>query len=125
MVAGGYGRIVNISSMDARTGGLVVTAHYAASKAGLLAFTKTLAREVAPHGITVNAVAPGSVLTDMTRPRIEKLLEEQPECYRQQVPLGRCAAPEEIASAVLFLASPASSYMTGATLDVNGGWLMP
>lgn len=115
-----WGRIVNISSMDAKTGGAVVSADYAASKAGLIGLTKNVAREYAPDGITVNAVAPGSILTDMTRARIDR----SGDYYAQNIPLGAPGSPDDIAHTVAFLVSEGSSYITGATIDVNGGWLM-
>ena len=114
-------RIINISSSAAKLGGFIASSAYVTSKAGIIGFTKIMAREVAPYGITVNAVAPGMVSAPMMR------LSTPPENDHEasaNVPLGRLAEPEEIAEAVLFLSSQASSYMTGATLDVNGGWAM-
>lgn len=113
-----YGRIINISSISAQTGGVSGGAHYAASKGGMISMTKTLARDFASDGITVNAVAPGQI---DTRPGF--LTPEQQERLEELIPLGRLGQPEEIAYAVLFLASPMGSYITGATLDVNGGIL--
>jgi 3-oxoacyl-[acyl-carrier protein] reductase len=95
--------------------------NYAAAKAGVIGFTKALAREVASRNITVNAVAPGFIDTDMTR----VLAEEQRQGLLTQIPAGRLGSPEDIAHAVLFLASPAAAYITGQTLSVNGGMLMP
>lgn len=118
MIQQHYGRIVNIASISGQTGGVSAGVDYAASKGGLLSLTKTLARDLAPHGITVNAIAPGQIdadpnlLTPAARQRIIEL-----------VPLGRLGEPEEIAYAALFLASPMAAYITGATLDVNGGIL--
>lgn len=112
------GRIINISSISAQTGGVSGGAHYAASKGGLLSMTKTLARDLAPHGITVNAIAPGQIDT-----RPEFLTPQQRQTLEKLIPLGRLGAPEEIAYPVLFLASPMAAYVTGATLDVNGGIL--
>ncbi|MBX3011329.1 MAG: SDR family oxidoreductase [Caldilineaceae bacterium] len=112
------GRIINISSISAQTGGVSGGVHYAASKGGMLAMTKTLARDLAPYGITVNAIAPGQIDT-----RPEFLTEQQRQTLEKLIPLGRLGAPEEIAYPVLFLASPMASYLTGATLDVNGGIL--
>jgi len=112
------GRIINISSISAQTGGVSGGAHYAASKGGMLAMTKTLARDLAPYGITVNAIAPGQIDT-----RPEFLTPQQRQTLEKLIPLGRLGQPAEIAYPVLFLASPMASYLTGATLDVNGGIL--
>jgi 3-oxoacyl-[acyl-carrier protein] reductase len=114
------GRIVNVASIVGITGNPGQT-NYAAAKAGLLGFTKSLAREVASRGITVNAVAPGFIDTDMTR----SLTGEQRGTLQAQIPLGRLGAPEDVAAAVLFLASPQAAYITGETLHVNGGMYMP
>ena len=95
-------------------------ANYAAAKAGVFGFTKSMARDVASRGITVNAVAPGFIDTDMTR----GLPEEQKEALLKQIPLNRLGKPKEIAAAVGFLASPGAAYITGFTLDVNGGMYM-
>ena len=114
------GRIVNITSIVGITGN-PGQANYAAAKAGLLGFTKSLAREVATRGITVNAVAPGFIDTDMTK----VLNEEQRAGLQAQIPMGRLGSAEDIAAAVLFLVSPSASYITGETLHVNGGMYMP
>jgi 3-oxoacyl-[acyl-carrier protein] reductase len=114
------GRIVNITSVVGLTGN-PGQANYAAAKAGILGFTKSLARELGSRGITVNAVAPGFIDTDMTR----ALNEEQRAALLSQIPLGRLGTPAEIAAAVLFLVSPQSAYITGETLHVNGGMYMP
>jgi 3-oxoacyl-[acyl-carrier protein] reductase len=114
------GRIINIASIVALTGN-PGQANYAAAKAGMLGFTKSLAREVASRGITVNAVAPGFIDTDMTR----ALSEEQRAQLTRQIPMERLGSPEDVAGAVLFLASPAAAYITGETLHVNGGMYMP
>lgn len=94
--------------------------NYAAAKAGLIGFSKSLAREVASRGITVNAVAPGFIATDMTA----ALTEEQKAAIMGQVPAGKLGDPQDIANAVLFLASDMSSYITGETISVNGGMYM-
>jgi 3-oxoacyl-[acyl-carrier protein] reductase len=111
------GRIVSLSSVSAFLG-FFGQANYAAAKAGVVALTKVLARELARRRITVNAVAPGVALTEMGR----SIPEEARAAMLANVPLGRFAEPEEIAGAVLFLVSPLASYVTGQTLHVNGGW---
>ncbi len=113
------GRIINISSIVGSTGN-VGQSNYAAAKAGILGLSKSLAREVGSRNITVNCVAPGFVDTDMTR----ALSEKQQQSLLQYVPLKRLGKPEDIASAVAFLASPSAGYITGATLHVNGGMYM-
>jgi len=114
------GRIVNLTSVVGLTGN-PGQANYAAAKAGLLGLTKSLAQELASRNITVNAVAPGFIDTDMTR----ALSDEQRAALLTRVPLGRLGMPEEIAAAVLFLVSPQAAYITGETLHVNGGMYMP
>jgi 3-oxoacyl-[acyl-carrier protein] reductase len=113
------GRIVNIASVVGVTGN-PGQANYAAAKAGIIAFSKSLAREIGSRGITVNVVAPGFIDTDMTR----ALSEEQRQALLGQIALGRLGAPDDIAQAVLFLASPAAAYITGETMHVNGGMYM-
>jgi len=113
------GRIINITSVVALTGNAGQT-NYAAAKAGILGLTKSLAREVGSRGITVNAVAPGFVDTDMTN----ALSENQRNALLEQIALGRLGKPEDIACAVAFLASPEAGYITGETLHVNGGMYM-
>jgi 3-oxoacyl-[acyl-carrier protein] reductase len=113
------GRIINIGSVVGAMGN-AGQANYAAAKAGMVGFTKALAREVGSRGITVNCVAPGFIDTDMTR----SLGDAQTEALVQQIPAGRLGRAEDIAAAVAFLASPAASYITGATLHVNGGMYM-
>ena len=114
------GRIINIGSVVGLTGNAGQT-NYSAAKAGMLGFTKSLAREIGSRNITVNAVAPGFIDTDMTR----ELPEEQRNALIQQIPLNRLGSPEDIAQAVVFLASPQAAYITGETLNVNGGMYMP
>jgi 3-oxoacyl-[acyl-carrier protein] reductase len=113
------GRIVNIASVIAVMGNAGQT-NYAAAKAGMIGFSKSLAREIGSRGITVNVVAPGFIVTDMT----EALSEAQRAALLAQVPLGRLGSPEDVAQAVAFLASPAAAYVTGETLHVNGGMYM-
>jgi 3-oxoacyl-[acyl-carrier protein] reductase len=114
-----WGRIVNISSVVATMGNMGQS-NYAAAKAGLEGFTRAMAREVASRNITVNAVAPGFIATDMTH----ALPEEQHNMLLTQIPLARLGQPEEIANAVAFLASEGASYISGETLQVNGGMNM-
>src|SRR6185312_4253757 len=114
------GRIVNLTSIVGLTGN-PGQANYAAAKAGMLGFTKSLAKEVASRGITVNAIAPGFIDTDMTR----ALNEEQRTTLLAQIPMGRLGSAADIAAAVLFLVSPQAGYITGETLHVNGGMFMP
>jgi 3-oxoacyl-[acyl-carrier protein] reductase len=113
------GRIVSLTSIVGLTGN-AGQANYAAAKAGILGFTKSLAKEIASRGVTVNAVAPGFIDTDMTR----ALNDEQRAALTKQVPMARLGSVDDIASAVLFLCSPAASYITGETLHVNGGMYM-
>lgn len=113
------GRIISISSVVGASGNAGQT-NYAAAKAGLIGFTKSLAREVGARGITVNAVAPGFIDTDMTR----ALPDTQREALLTSIPLNRLGQPEEIAAAVAFLASPGAAYISGETLHVNGGMYM-
>jgi len=113
------GRIVNVSSVVAFSGNAGQT-NYAAAKAGMVGFSKSLAREVGSRNITVNCVAPGFIETDMTR----SLAPEQVKKLVENVPLGRLGRVEDVAQAVLFLCSPGAGYVTGATLHVNGGMLM-
>jgi 3-oxoacyl-[acyl-carrier protein] reductase len=116
-----WGRIINLSSIGGRGAAVLLSSHYAAAKAGILGFTRHLAIETARSGITVNAIAPGTTATErftaLRTPADTAALVER-------VPVGRVAEPAEIAACILFLASDAAAYMTGATLDVNGGVLM-
>ena len=122
-----YGRIVNMSSMGARNGGSFGSAHYAASKAGIIGFTRSVAREAGPNGITVNAVAPGSIDTDILKNKPSKdgrTPEEVMADRLSRTPLRRLALADEVASTIVFLASDEASFITGAVLDVNGGAFM-
>ncbi|MCX6047980.1 MAG: SDR family NAD(P)-dependent oxidoreductase [Chloroflexi bacterium] len=120
MIAANAGVIINIASIAGQRGS-AYHAHYAAAKGGLLAFTRSLAREVIAHNIRVNAVAPGRISTEML---LEEVTDSEQERWRSDTPIRRLGTPEEVAAAVVFLASPASSYMVGETLSVNGGLLM-
>jgi 3-oxoacyl-[acyl-carrier protein] reductase len=119
MVKSRWGRIINVASVVGETG-QAGQANYAASKAGLIGLTKSLARELASRSITVNAVAPGFIETAMT----SVLTEEQKASFAHSIPLGRVGTDVEVAHAVAFLASEEASYITGHTLDVNGGMFM-
>jgi len=114
-----YGRIVNIGSIVGLSGNPGQT-NYAAAKAGVIGFTKSLAGEIASRNITVNVVAPGFIDTDMTR----ALDEKQVQALRERVPLARLGSVADVAAAVVFLVSDAGGYITGETLNVNGGMLM-
>ncbi|HED36248.1 MAG TPA: 3-oxoacyl-ACP reductase FabG [Gammaproteobacteria bacterium] len=114
------GRIINIASVVGLTGNPGQT-NYAAAKAGILGFGKSLAREIGSRNITVNTVAPGFIDTDMTR----ELPEAQRDALISQIPLNRLGDPQDIANAVVFLASPQANYITGETINVNGGMYMP
>lgn len=119
MIENRYGRIVNMSSVSAKRGGGVFGgAHYSAAKAGILGFSKALAREVAEYGITVNSIAPGIVDTDI---RGDKASPEVDKEILKSIPVQRFGKVEEIAAVALFLASPGSAYITGEEIDINGG----
>ena len=120
MKARGGGSIVTFSSLAARVGGIEVGIHYAASKAALIGFTHTLAKEGGPHGITVNAVAPGVILTEP----VKRQVSGHEDAYTDQIPLRRLGQPQDVANVVLFLVSPLSNYITGTVLDINGGMYM-
>jgi 3-oxoacyl-[acyl-carrier protein] reductase len=124
LVAGGmrerrWGRIINIASIAAQTGGVSGSVAYSSSKAGLIGMTRTLARDLGPFGVTVNAIAPGQIETAMS----QVLTEAERASITASIPLGRLGSPEDIGHAVRFLASEEAAYITGATLDVNGGIL--
>lgn len=119
MIGNGYGKIVSLTS-QAGILGSVMHAHYAASKAGIIGLTCTLARELAPHGIHVNCVAPGIIETNMTK----GYSPERCEMFYRQIPLARFGTPDEVARVIAFLVSDDASYMTGQTVNVTGGWLM-
>lgn len=119
MIAQRYGRIVNIASVVALVGN-PGQANYVASKAGVIGFTKSMARELASRGITVNAVAPGYIQTDMT----EKLTDEQKQKLIQTIPMGRMGTPQDVAKVVAFLCSKDADYITGQVISVDGGMAM-
>jgi 3-oxoacyl-[acyl-carrier protein] reductase len=121
MAERGWGRIVSISSIGARTGGVSQSAVYNATKAALISLTKNVARNFGRHGVTANAVAPGAVETYMT----QHIIPEYRERYVAEIPVGRFSEPAEVAAVVDFLASDRAGYVNGAVIDVNGGWLMP
>jgi 3-oxoacyl-[acyl-carrier protein] reductase len=120
MIAQGWGRIINTSSIHGRVGGRPSLGHYGAAKAGVVALTMTAARELGPKGITANVIAPGFIGTDTLRGILSPQTLEK---LAQQIPLGRIGEPVEIGRVVAFLASDAASYLNGAVLDVSGGRL--
>jgi len=120
MIKARWGRIINITSVVGSSGNAGQT-NYAAAKAGLAGMSRALARELGTRGITVNCIAPGFIETDMTR----ALSEAQTAALLAQIPLGRLGAPQDVAHAVAFLASPQAGYITGSTIHVNGGMYMP
>lgn len=113
----GSGRIINIASSAGKSGGTLAGAHYSVSKAGLICLAKQLALELGPHGITANAVAPGRIDTPMIKTRSD----EENEAFRQRTPMRRLGTAEDVANAVVFLASEEASFITGEAMDVNGG----
>ena len=116
----GWGRIVNMASIAGQQGGAVAGAHYAASKAGIIVLTKIVAKELAPHGVTVNAIAPAAV----RGPVMETMPAERLEAVRRTIPVGRFGEPEEVGALAAFLCSDDAGYITGATVDANGGLFM-
>lgn len=123
MAERGWGRIINISSIGARLGGVADSAVYAATKAGLISFAKNFARNFGPRGVTANAVAPGGIRTPMSAAIFARDPSFEPT-ITEAIPLRRIAEPSEVATVVAFLASDEAGYVNGATIDVNGGWLM-
>ena len=114
------GKIINLSSLAARSGGIDVGVHYTVSKAGIIGLTRDLAKKLGPFGINVNAVAPGIILTEPVKQQIAGREDD----YLAKVPLGRLGQPEDVANVILFLSSHLSDYITGCVLDVNGGMFM-
>ena len=121
MKKGGWGRIINMSSSAGRSVSTIGGCHYTASKAGMLGLTRAMAKELAPHGITVNAVCPGLIDTEMVRSTITPAKCAE---YERSFPVPRLGTPEEVAALVAFLASDEAAYITGASIDINGGDLM-
>jgi 3-oxoacyl-[acyl-carrier protein] reductase len=119
MIRQRYGRVINITSVVGQMGNAGQSA-YAASKAGIIGFTKAMARELASRGITVNAVSPGYIETEMTA-KLDSKIQEQ---FQSAIPLARLGTAEEVAAAVVFLASPLAGYITGQVINVNGGLYM-
>jgi 3-oxoacyl-[acyl-carrier protein] reductase len=119
MKRGKWGRIVNFSSQGGRTRSLLSGAHYAATKAGLIGFTRILAGQVGKHGITANCIAPGRIDTEQSRSFGDAA------AYAAQLPVGRLGEPQDIAAGVEYLVSEGASFVTGTVLDVNGGYFMP
>jgi len=120
MVDRRWGRVINLSSVGARTGGYAASGVYNTTKAGLISFSKYIARHYGPMGVTANAIAPGGIRTEM----MSHLSDDQFEEYRALIPVGRLGAPQDVAEAACFLVSDEAAYINGVTLDVNGGWVM-
>lgn len=119
MIKNHYGKIVSLTSQSGLQGS-ILHAHYDAAKAGITGFTRSLAKEIAQHGINVNCVAPGIIETGM----VKDLIDNRGEIFLNQIPLGRFGSVDDCAKVVVFLASDDASYMTGQTINVTGGWLM-
>ena len=117
-----YGRIVNVASLAGRSRSPTGGPAYAAAKAAVIGFTRHVSAELGPHGITINAVAPGLVFTERVRGNFLRLSPPEQEAVQRGIPLGRAATPEEPAAVIAFLCSAAAAYITGAVLDVNGGF---
>ncbi len=115
-----HGKIINLGSVAGKVGGIAAGAHYSASKAAVMCFTKSLARDLAPFNVQVNAIAPGVIATDMT----QAITGGDWSSYLKTIPLGRIGSVEDVAHVALFLASPRSDYLTGEIIDVNGGQFM-
>lgn len=120
MAERGWGRIISLSSVGARTGGLSQSAVYNMTKAGIASFSRFVARHYAAQGVTSNSIAPGGIETGMTA----HITDAERAALIAQIPAGRMAQPSEVAAAAVFLASDAAGYVNGVTLDVNGGWVM-
>jgi 3-oxoacyl-[acyl-carrier protein] reductase len=118
MVRQRWGRVINTSSVHGRIGGRPTLGHYGAAKAGVIALTRTAARELGPHGVTVNAISPGYVETERLR---ATLPPERLDALARQIPVGRIGTPAEIGAAVAFLASDGAAFVNGAVIDVHGG----
>jgi 3-oxoacyl-[acyl-carrier protein] reductase len=116
----GRGRIVNLASIAGQWGRSLTGVHYAASKAGIVAVTRVAAATFAPHGVTVNAIAPAAI----AGPQVAAMPAETIEAYAKQIPVGRLGRAEEVAAVAVYLASEEAAFTTGATFDVNGGMLM-
>lgn len=117
MISNGYGRIINVGSLAGRAVPLIAGPHYAASKAGLVGLTRAAARDLAPYGVTVNCIAPGRVLSDLTGPAEAAVNRSA----LSRIPVGRFGKAEEVADLAAFLASPGAGFITGATIDITGG----